>query len=86
MSSISGMITSLKNNKRTRVSTFEKMKNFKEGKNIQVSFDKKSTPDRLKRIKETLQTENKKSLKKNIIIIIVAISIIIYVIGFVKIS
>ena len=85
MSSISGMITSLKNNKRTRVSTFEKMKNFKEGKNIQVSFDKKSTPDRLKRIKETLQTENKKSLKKNIIIIIVAISIIIYVIGFVKI-
>jgi len=85
MSSISGMITSLKNNKRTRVSTFEKMKNFKEGKNIQVSFDKKSTPDRLKRIKETLQAENKKSLKKNIIIIIVAISIIIYVIGFVKI-
>ena len=85
MSSISGMNTSLKNNKRTRVSTFEKMKNFKEGKNIQVSFDKKSTPDRLKRIKETLQAENKKSLKKNIIIIIVAISIIIYVIGFVKI-
>ena len=85
MSSISGMITSLKNNKRTRVSTFEKMKNFKEGKNIQVSFDKKSTPDRLKRIKEKLQAENKKSLKGNIIIIIVAISIIIYVIGFVKI-
>jgi Flp pilus assembly protein TadB len=85
MSSISGMITSLKNNKRTRVSTFEKMKNFKEGKNIQVSFDKKSTPDRLKRIKEKLQSENKKLLKRNIIIIIVAISIIIYVIGFVKI-
>jgi|TARA_B110000902_G_scaffold242574_1_gene294046 uncharacterized membrane protein len=85
MSSISGMITSLKNNKRTRVSTFEKMKNFKEGKNIQVSFDKKSTPDRLKRIKEKLQAENKKSLRGNIIIIIVAISIIIYVIGFVKI-
>jgi Flp pilus assembly protein TadB len=85
MSSISGMITSLKNNKRTRVSTFEKMKNFKEGKNIQVSFDKKSTPDRLKRIKEKLQAENKKSLSGNIIIIIVAISIIIYVIGFVKI-
>jgi Flp pilus assembly protein TadB len=85
MSSKSGMITSLKNNKRTRVSTFEKMKNFKEGKNIQVSFDKKSTPDRLKRIKEKLQAENKKSLKRNIIIIIVAISIIIYVIGFVKI-
>jgi hypothetical protein len=29
MSSISGMITSLKNNKRTRVSTFDKLKNFK---------------------------------------------------------
>jgi Flp pilus assembly protein TadB len=84
MSSISGMITSLKNNKRTRVSTFEKLKNFKEGKNIQVSFDKKATPHQLKRIKEKLQEENKKSLKRNVIILIVAICILIYVIGFVK--
>ncbi|MDP5107157.1 MAG: hypothetical protein NWQ31_13420 [Polaribacter sp.] len=84
MSSISGMITSLKNNKRPRVSTFEKLKNFKEGKNIQVSFDKKATPHQLKRIREKLQEENKKPLKRNAIILMVAICIIIYVIGFIK--
>jgi hypothetical protein len=33
------------------------MKKFKEGKNIQVSFDKKSTPDRLKKIKEKQQVK-----------------------------
>ncbi len=49
MSYISHMVASLKNNKRTRVSTFEKMDNFKEGVNIQVHFDKKSTPHQLKK-------------------------------------
>tara|TARA_R110001592_G_scaffold335979_1_gene621029 strand:- start:5 stop:262 length:258 start_codon:yes stop_codon:yes gene_type:complete len=85
MSSISGMITSLKNNKRTRVSTFDKLKNFKQGKNIQVAFNKKASSYQLKKIKEKLQEENKKLLKRNILIIIGLISIIIYVIGFVKI-
>ena len=59
MSSIAAMVTSLKNNKRTRVSTFKKMKDFKEGKNIQVSFDKSATPHQLKNIREKLQKENK---------------------------
>jgi uncharacterized protein with von Willebrand factor type A (vWA) domain len=84
MSSISGMITSLKNNKRTRVSTFDKLKNFKEGKNIQVAFDKKASPYQLKKIKDKLQEDNKKLFKRNILIIIALISIMIYVIGFVK--
>lgn len=85
MSSISGMITSLKNNKRTRVSTFDKLKNFKKGKSIQVAFDKEASSFQLKKIKEKLQEENKKLLKRNILIIIALISLIIYVIGFVKI-
>jgi hypothetical protein len=84
MSSISGMITSLKNNKRTRVSTFDKLKNFKKGKSIQVAFDKEASSYQLKKIKEKLQEENKKSLKKTVIILIVAICIIIYAIGFMK--
>ncbi|MFY9242578.1 MAG: hypothetical protein WAO74_06085 [Polaribacter sp.] len=84
MGSISGMIISLKNNKRTRVSTFEKMKNFKEGKNIQVSFDKKATKYQLKDIKEKLQKENTERFTKILIIISVIILILIYVIGFVK--
>lgn len=78
------MVTTLKNNKRTRVSTFKKMKDFKEGKNIQVSFDKKATPDQLKNIREKIQRENSKKLKRNVIIFATLIAVLIYVIGFVK--
>lgn len=84
MGSIAAMVTSLKNNKRTRVSTFKKMKDFKEGKNIQVSFDKIATPHQLKKIREKLQKENRKNLKRNSIILIFIMIISIYVIGFVK--
>jgi hypothetical protein len=80
----SGMITSLKNNKRTHVSTFEIVKNYKKGKNLQVHFNKKATPCQLKKIKENLEAENKKLLTRNILLIIVTMSIIIYAIGFVK--
>jgi hypothetical protein len=84
MSSIAAMVTSLKNNKRKRVSTFKKMKDFKEGKNIQVSFDKSATPHQLKNIREKLQKENKQILKRNIIILIFIMILLIYMIGFVK--
>ncbi|APZ46194.1 hypothetical protein BW723_07735 [Polaribacter reichenbachii] len=82
--SAAAMITSLKNNKRTRVSTFQKMKDFKEGKNIQVSFDKKATPQQLKRIREKLQSENKKKLIRILLISGSILIIVIYLIGFVK--
>ena len=81
---IAHMIASLKANRRKRTSTFERIKEFKSKSSIQVHFDKKATPHQLKRIKEKLQEENKKSLKRNLIILIVAISILIYVIGFIK--
>ena len=84
MSSIAAMITTLKNNKRTRVSTFKKMKDFKEGKNIQVCFDRKATPHQLKSIREKLQKENDKRMKRNIIIITFLMIIIIYCVGFIK--
>ena len=84
MSSAAAMISTLKNNKRTRVSTFKKMKDFKEGKNIQVSFENKATPHQLKNIREKLQSENSKKLIKNVIIFAVLFILIIYVIGFVK--
>ncbi len=82
--SAAAMITSLKNNKRTRVSTFQKMKDFKEGKNIQVSFDKKATTQQLKRIREKLQSENRKKLKRVLLISGSILIIVIYIIGFVK--
>ncbi len=84
MSFTSHMIASLKHNKRERVSAFKKLEDFKEGVNIQVSFDKKASPYQLKKIREKLNEENKKQLKKHLIFFAIALSIIIYVIGFVK--
>ncbi len=82
--SAAAMNTSLKANKRNRVSTFDKIKNFKEGKEIKLDFKNKATPKQLKEIREKLQEENRKLLTKRIIIISVFLFIIIYVIGFVK--
>lgn len=79
------MIISLKNNKRERVSAFELMKNFKEGKNIQVSFDKTSSPKELKRIRKDLQRKNKTKTLITILITSLFLLILVYVIGFVKI-
>ena len=78
------MITSIKHNKRERVSAFKKMKDFKEGKNIEVYFDKKVSKYQLKKIRDKIQQENKYRLKKNIIIFTIAMLILIYAIGFVK--
>ncbi|MFC4267402.1 hypothetical protein [Polaribacter marinivivus] len=84
MSFTAHMIASLKHNKRERVSAFKKMKDFKEGKNIEVYFDKKVTKYQLKKIRDKIQQENKYRLRKNIIIFTIAMLILIYAIGFVK--
>ncbi len=84
MSFTSHMIASLKHNKRKRVSAFEKIENFKEGINIQVSFDKKSTPYQLKKIRDKIQEENRRKLKRVLVLFGIVISIIIYCIGFIK--
>ena len=54
MSFTSHMIASLKHNKRERVSAFEKLKNFKEGNNIQVKFNKKLVLINLKKLEKNL--------------------------------
>ena len=82
--SAAAMIASLKANKRKRVSTFDKIKDFKEGKEIKVHFKNKATPKQLKEIREKIQEENKKALTKKVVLISVLLIIIIYVIGFVK--
>ena len=84
MSFTSHMIASLKHNKRERVSAFEKLKNFKEGNNIQVNFNKKSSSYQLKKIREKLTTENRIRNRRNLLILVIAMSVIIYVVRFVK--
>ncbi len=84
MSFISHMVISLKNNKRERTSTLKKIKNFKKTKNIEVVFKKKANSYQLKKIRNKLKQENKRQMKKNIMIFFIVMSIVIYVIGFVK--
>jgi hypothetical protein len=83
MHSISAMIVRLKNTKKTPISTLKKSKNFKEGKSMQVHFSECSPLINLK-IKEKFQDENKKSLHKNPILILLMMLILIYYVGFIK--
>ena len=57
--SVSAMISSLKNNKRSRVSTFDKLKRYENAKYKKGKIEKKATPQQLKEIRERLQKENK---------------------------
>ncbi|MEE9407306.1 MAG: hypothetical protein V3V28_04430 [Polaribacter sp.] len=68
--SISAMIASLKANKRSRVSTFDKIKNFKKSKKSKLHFYKKASPFELKRIKNKIQTENETAFRRKVIILL----------------
>lgn len=81
---VSAMITSLKNNKRTRISTFDKIKNNTAKSKIKLYFENKATSEELLKIKEKIRLENKKTFRQNLVIIGVLMLVAIYVIGFVK--
>ena len=59
--SVSAMITSLKNNKRSRASVLEKLKEYENIKYKEGKIEKKATPQQLKEIRERLQKENKRT-------------------------
>ncbi|NCT10553.1 MAG: hypothetical protein GW772_10830 [Flavobacteriia bacterium] len=81
---VAHIFDTIRSDKRSRASTYEKIKNFKKGTNFQVQFKRKATNIQLIRIREKIQQENKKALQKNIILITILILLLIYVIGFVK--
>ena len=81
---VAHIFDTIRSDKRSRASTYEKIKNFKKGTNFQVQFKIKATNIQLIRIREKIQQENKKALQKNIILITILILLLIYVIGFVK--
>jgi len=68
--SVASMITSLKNNKRSRVSTFKKLKRYESIPYKEGVFDKKATPEQLKAIREKLQKENRRSYIIQIVFIV----------------
>ena len=66
---VSAMQTSLKNNKRSKVSAFKKMERFSDVKYKKGTIDKKASPALLKQIRENIQKENKRNSRITIIII-----------------
>ena len=85
--SVSAMLTSLKNNRRSRVSTLEKLKGYENIKYKKGKIEKKATPLQLKKIRDRLQEENKRTQRiKNVFVIgLVLLATILFIIfNFVK--
>ena len=81
---VSAMATSLKNNKRPRVSAFKKLEVYKDFKYKKGTFDKKASPQQLREIREHLQKKNKKDSVIAIISITSIIVILYILVNFVK--
>lgn len=79
----SAMIASLKHNKRTRKTSFEKLERFLKEDNNKLYFDKKSSKQDLERIRKETQKEQRISFLKNALSFVLVAVILIYVIGFV---
>ena len=82
--SVGAMLTSLKNNKRTRVNTFKKLKDYKSVDYGEGTIDKKATPHQLKEIREKLQKENRKKLIITILYFVISFTIIIVLLNVIK--
>lgn len=83
---VGAMITSLKNNKRDRKSALKKLKEsgVEYADKTELHFENQASPSELKRIREKVQKENQRIMRRNIIIIAVIMLIAIYFIGFAK--
>jgi hypothetical protein len=80
---VSSMITSIKNNKRNRKSTFNKLESYQKNNNDTLHFTNSVTENELKEIKLRIKKEDRISLIKNIVLLIFAFLILYLVIGFV---
>ncbi|MCL7755055.1 hypothetical protein [Polaribacter sp. Z022] len=78
--SVAAMIASLKANKRTRVSTFDKIKDFKKSSKTELYFKKKASPLELKKIRDKLQKENDANFKRKILFLITLLIILLFLI------
>ena len=82
--SVSAMITSLKNNSRSksRKSYFKKDKSFSSKENEKnVFLDKKATPEQLEAIRKNIRNKNRKDRMVNVILlvfVIIVTAIILY--------
>ncbi len=78
---VSAMITTLKNNKRDRKSTFDTLKDHnRKTKNYnKLVFNKEASKEQLQKIRNSIQKENRKKLLINGIgILVIAIGIFVF--------
>ncbi|MGB1042439.1 MAG: hypothetical protein ACPGU6_03525 [Tenacibaculum sp.] len=80
--SVAGMILSLKNNKRKRVSAFEKLERYQKENSDQLHFKNKASAKQLKEIKLKLKKENRISFIKNGILFTLLLLVFYFLIGF----
>jgi len=76
--SVSAMITSLKNNKRKRVSAFEKLERFQKENDDKLYFKKSASKKELVQLKKQVLKENKNQLIKNSILFFLIFIILVY--------
>ena len=82
--SVSAMLTTLKNNRRKRVSTFKKLKTYEDVKYKKGRIDKKATHQQLIEIREKFQKENKRDIVIKIIVISAMIILFIIIFNYIK--
>jgi prophage maintenance system killer protein len=70
------MMASITVDKRTRISTFDKIKDFKKSKKSKLFFPNKETKKYLKEISDKIQQQNKASFFKNVAVIAIALAVI----------
>ena len=80
---VSSMVTSIKNNKRNRKSTFEKLESYQKDDNDSLHFTKNVTESELEEIKFRVRKEKRSSLIKNILFLIIAFLFLYFLVGFV---
>ena len=81
---VSAMQNSLKNNKRSRVSAFKRMKEHQSVKYKKGVIDKTASPQLLNEIRERIQKENRRNRRIAIISITSIITILYILFNFVK--
>ncbi len=83
--SVSAMITSLKNNSRSknRKSYFKKDKSFSNKENEKnVFLDKKATPEQLEAIQKNIRKNNRKDRIVNVIILTITIILTVFILRY----
>lgn len=83
---VQSMISSIKNNKRDRKSALKRLKEnpaeYSEGGALH--FEKKASPAHLRKIREDMKRENRKTFVKTALILAIIFAVFIYFIGFAK--